>query len=351
MNKKTIRDIDVTGKKVLVRADFNVPLEKGTVSDDFRIRATLPTIHYLLEHDATMILCSHLGRPGGDVVEDLRLDPVRDRLAELLDQDVIKIDECVGSKVKSALEDYDTARVFLLENTRFHPEERDNDANFAKQLANGFDLYVNDAFAAAHRAHASTEGVAHHLPAVAGLLMARELEVLSRLLESPAHPFIMIMGGAKISDKIGVIDRFIDRIDKLLVGGGMANTFLRAKGFETGHSLVEEDKLDVAKRILANAGDKLELPLGVVIVKEIDSEAERRVVAVNDIPPEWKIVDIGEQTVDYFKQQMEDAALVVWNGPLGVFETQPFGEGSQAIAVALASLDAETITGGVKRQR
>jgi phosphoglycerate kinase len=344
--KKTIEDVDVGGKTVLVRADFNVPLDDGKVTDDFRIRATLPTIQYLAQNGARVILCSHLGRPGGKVVEDLRLDPVAARLADLLDQNVVKTDDCIGARARQAVDGLEPGQVLLLENTRFHPGEKANDPDFAAQLAYGAGLYANDAFGAAHRAHASTEGVAHLLPAVAGLLMARELETLGRVRENPSHPFVAILGGAKISDKIEVVNRLLDQVETLMVGGGMANTFLRAQGLETGDSLVEEDSLDTAREILDRAGDSLVLPVDAVIADAFEAGATHRTVPVDQVPAGWQILDVGQRTVDLFKDKLSTAKMVMWNGPLGVFEMPAFAQGTMALAKALAGLDAETITGG-----
>jgi len=343
---KTIKEISVADKRALVRVDFNAPLEAGEVTDDFRIRAALPTIEYLLERGARVILCSHLGRPKGRVVEDLRLDPVAARLADLLDRDVRKADDCIGPEAGEAVEELGPGEVLLLENTRFHPGEKANDPDFAAQLAGLADVYVNDAFAAAHRAHASTEGVAHHLPAVAGLLMTKEIETLTRVLEDPSHPFIVILGGAKISDKIGVVDRFLERADILLVGGGMANTFLKARGEQVGQSLVEEDSLDYARRILDRAGESLALPVDAVVADAFAEDAVHQVVAVHEVPSGWSIMDVGPQTIELFREKLALAHMVVWNGPLGVFEMAPFAEGTFAIARALGLLDAETVTGG-----
>jgi phosphoglycerate kinase len=344
--KKTVRDVDVARKRVLVRVDFNVPLDEGEVADDTRIRAALPTIRYLVAEGARTILCSHLGRPKGKVVEGLRLDPVADRLSELLDQEVIKLDDCVGPEVEEAVGKLERGQVALLENTRFHPEERANDPGFAEALASLAELYVNDAFAAAHRAHASTEGVAHYLPAVAGLLMEAELEVLSRVRENPEHPFVAIFGGAKISDKIGVIDQLWDRLERLLIGGGMANTFLKAQGLEVGDSLVEDDSLDVAKEILARGGAKMVLPSDVVIATEVSEDAKRQTVPTDRVPVGWKILDVGPQTIEAFREELKRAKMVIWNGPLGVFEVAPFARGTMAMAQVVAELDATTVTGG-----
>jgi len=343
---KTIKDIDVGQKRVLVRADFNVPLDSGRVADDTRIRACLPTVRYLVDHEARVILCSHLGRPGGKVVEALRLDPVARRLAELLDQAVDKADDCVGSEVRQTVQALEPGQVLLLENTRFHPGEKANDPEFAAQLASLGEVYVDDAFGTAHRAHASTEGVAHDLPAVGGLLMEKELEVLGRVRENPAHPFVAILGGAKISTKIDVMQRLLDQVETLLVGGAMANTFLLAQGREVGESLVEEDRLDTASQILDKGGDRLILPQDVVIAREMEADAERRTVSANEVPAGWRILDVGPKTIERFEQEMEPARMVMWNGPLGAFELKPFARATYALARALADLDAETITGG-----
>lgn len=344
--KKTVRDIEVGGKRVLVRADFNVPLEEGEVADDTRIRASLPTIRYLLDHDARVILCSHLGRPGGEEVEELRLDPVAARLADLIGREVLKADDCVGDEVEGAAADLDPGEVLLLENSRFHPGEKANDPDFAAQLASLAEVYVNDAFGTAHRAHASTEGVAHRLPAVAGLLMARELEALGRARENPADPLVLILGGAKISDKIGVLDRLGQQAASILVGGGMANTFLKAKGLEVGQSLVEEDVIDEAQRILEQSGEKLVLPVDVVIADAFEADADHRTVSVDGVPAAWRILDVGTETIALFADHLRPARMVIWNGPMGVFEMDAFAQGTYALARRLADLDAEVITGG-----
>ncbi len=282
--KRTIRDIEVEGKRVLVRVDFNVPLAEGRVADDTRIRAALPTINYLLEHGAKVILMSHLGRPKGKVVDGLRLNPVADRLAELLGRPVVKLDDCVGPEVEAAVSKMKPGDVVLLENTRFHPEERANDPAFARKLASLGDIFVNDAFGTAHRAHASTVGVAEYLPAVAGFLMEKELTFLGQALTSPDHPFVVILGGAKISDKIGVIHNLLTKADALLIGGGIANTFLKAKGYEIGQSLVEDESLDVARAMLERAGEKMALPVDVVVADRFDAEAISKVVPVDQVP-------------------------------------------------------------------
>jgi phosphoglycerate kinase len=344
--KKNLRDIDVSGRRVLVRADLNVPLENGKVADDTRIRAAIPTIRYLLNQGAAVIVCSHLDRPKGKVVEGLRLNPVASRLSELLKMDVTKVDDCVGPEVTAAAEHLQPRQILLLENTRFHPEEKANDPDFAAKLASLADIFVNDAFGSAHRAHASTEGVAHLLPAVAGVLMEQELQALERLMGHPEKPFAAIFGGAKISDKIGIIESFLDRVDLLLVGGGMANTLLKAKGLEMGASLVEEEGLDTARQILKNAGEKLILPVDAVVAEAISAEAPHRAVSIEDVPLEWRIVDIGPKTIELFRQKLKGVKMVVWNGPLGVTELPPFAEGTNAIARVLAELDAVTVIGG-----
>lgn len=344
--KKSIRDIDPAHMKVLVRADFNVPLDQGKVSDDTRIRMTLPTIQHLLDHKARVICCSHLGRPKGKVDEALRLNPVADRLSELLKTPVKKVDDCVGPEVEQAVEALKPGEVLLLENLRFHPEEKANDQGFAQKLAGLAELYVNDAFAAAHRAHASTEGVAHHLPAVAGMLMEQEIKALKRVLDNPRKPFVVILGGAKISDKIGVIERFLEMGDSILIGGGMANTLLKAKGFEIGQSLVEDESLDQARSLLEKAGEKMLLPDHLVVAEAFDPQARRKTVSVGEVPPEWRIMDIGPNTVRRFTEKLDTAKTVVWNGPLGVTEMSDFAEGTNQIARVLARLDAVTVVGG-----
>ena len=344
--KKTVRDVKVEAKRVLVRVDFNVPLAEGKVTDDTRIRAALPTINYLLEHGAKVILMSHLGRPKGKVVDKLRLSAVPERLAELLGRPVRKLDDCVGRKVEAAVAEMRRGDVILLENTRFHPEEESNDPVFARELASLADIFVNDAFGAAHRAHASTVGVAEYLPSVAGLLMEKEITFLGKALAAPDHPFVAILGGAKISSKIGLIDNLLTKVDGLLIGGGMANTFLKAQGHEIGQSLVEDDSLDVARETLERAGERLALPVDVVVADRFDAEADSKVVPVGQVPEDWRILDIGPETVELFKRKLAGAKTVVWNGPMGVFEFPRFAEGTFAIARFLADLEATTIIGG-----
>jgi phosphoglycerate kinase len=346
MNKKTVRQVDLTGKRVLMRGDFNVPLADGEVADDTRIQASLPTIRHLLEKQARLTLCSHLGRPDGQVVEELRLDPVARRLGELLGRKVWKLDDCVGGEVEQAVAGLHPGDALLLENTRFHPEEKQNDPEFAARLAVPHELFVNDAFAAAHRAHASTTGVARRLPGVAGLLMERELLTLGRLFEEAEHPFIAVLGGAKISDKLGALERLLERADSVLVGGGMANTLLAAKGLDTAESLMEEEGLDQARRILEEAGSKLVLPEDVVAASGVDPDSQHHIVEVGEVPEGWRIVDIGTQTIELFCEKIKGARTVVWNGPLGVFEIEEFAKGSYAVARALADLEALTVIGG-----
>ncbi len=347
MNKKTVKDIEVAGKRVLVRADFNVPLnEAGEITDDTRIRAALPTIEYLRNQGAMVILCSHLGRPKGKVVEAMRLTPVARRLSELLKAPVTKTENCIGSEVERVAAAMKPGDVVLLENLRFHAAETENDPDFAKQLAGIADVYVNDAFGTAHRAHASTEGVAHYLPAVAGFLMERELAFLGKALAEPTPPFVAILGGAKVSDKIGVIENLLPKVDYLIVGGGMANTFLKAQGREVGESLVEDDKLDLAKDLLKRAGSKLVLPVDVVVADRFAADAEHNTVAIDKVPDNWRILDIGPKSVERFQNTLQTAKTVVWNGPMGVFEFPTFAAGTVAIAKALAGTTATTIIGG-----
>jgi phosphoglycerate kinase len=347
MNKKTIRDVDVKGKRVLVRVDYNVPIKDGKIGDDTRIRAAMPTVEYLLKNGAAVILCSHLGRPKGGPDPKYSLRPVAEHLSGLLGQPVAFAEDCVGPVAEEAAKALKPGGVLLLENTRFHPEEEKNNPEMAKQLAALADLYVNDAFGSAHRAHASTEGVAHHLPAVSGFLMEKELAYLGRALADPERPFLAIMGGAKISDKIAVIQNLLTKVDSLLIGGGMANTFFKAQGLKVGDSLVEAEALDTASGLLKSAGDKLVLPVDCVIADRFDAEAQSKVVPVDQVPDGWRILDIGPATVAHFSNRLAAAKTVVWNGPMGVFEFPRFAEGTFAVARVLAGLKgATTIIGG-----
>lgn len=347
MNKKTIDDIDVAGKRVLVRVDFNVPLEDGAVSDDTRIRAALPTILCLLGQGAEPILCSHLGRPKGKPDAKYSLKPVAERLAQLLGRPVEMASDCIGPVVEEMARKIPRGGILLLENLRFHAQEEANDAGFAQALASLADIYVNDAFGSAHRAHASTAGVTKYLPAVAGLLMEKELTFLGQALAAPARPFVAVLGGAKVSDKIGVIHNLLGKVELLLIGGGMANTFLKAQDKAVGESLVENDKLGEAKALLREGGAKLILPVDVVVADRLDAQAEKRAVEVDAVPEGWRILDIGPRTAKLFTQYLRDARTALWNGPMGVFELEPFAAGTFAIARALAELSgATTIIGG-----
>jgi len=346
MNKKTVRDVDVKGKKVLMRVDFNVPLKGDTITDDTRIRGALPTIQYLLEHGAALILMSHLGRPKGKVVPEMSLKPVAVRLGELLDQEVKLAPGVVGPEVEAAAAALKPGDVLILENTRFLAGEEKNDPAMAEQLAKLGDLYVNDAFGAAHRAHASTAGIAAHLPAVAGLLMEKEIEFLGAAIESPARPFVAIIGGAKISDKIGVIRNLLTKVDALLIGGGMANTFLAAQGYEMADSLVEAESIDTAKALMAGGGSKLVLPVDGVVADAFSADAASKVVPVDGVEAGWRILDIGPATVKLFGQKLAHAKTVVWNGPMGVFEFPAFSKGTTAVAEMVAASGATSIVGG-----
>ena len=340
MDKITVRDVDVAGKRVLVRVDFNVPLEDGKVFDDARIRAALPTIALLVRKGARVILASHLGRPKGKVADSLRLRPVAERLSQLLGQEVRVTGDALGTGTQDAVRRLKKGDVLLLENLRFHKEEEANDPDFAKQLASYADVYVNDAFGTAHRAHASTEGIARFLPAYAGLLMEREITMLSRLLEDPARPFAAIIGGAKVSDKITVLENLLERLDTLVLGGGMANTFHVAEGHTVGKSLLEADMVEDARGLLqmaAQRGVRIVLPVDVVVAKEVTRGAEHKVVPVERVPNSWSIVDVGPRSVGLFEEALDEARTILWNGPLGVFEIPTFGDGTRAMARYLAT--------------
>lgn len=345
-SKKTIRDQEYKGRRVLVRVDFNVPLDDGRVADDTRIRAALPTIQYLRDQSAKIILCSHLGRPKGKPDQKFSLRPVADYLGTLLETNVQFAEVCVGAEASEKASQLAPSQILLLENTRFHPGEKANDAGFAGELAGLADLYVNDAFGSAHRAHASTDGVAHILPGVAGFLMEKELKYLGEVLADPAHPFVAILGGAKISDKIGVVERLLDIADRLLIGGGMANTFLAAGGFDMAQSLVESDALETAKEILAASRERMLLPVDLVVADAFGENAQFKVVPANEVPAGWQALDIGPQTVVRYEAALTGAKLVVWNGPMGVFEFEPFAKGTFAIANAVANSGAVSIVGG-----
>ena len=346
MDKKTVRDVDLKGKRVLMRVDFNVPMKDGAVSDDKRIRASLPTIQYVLEQGASLILMSHLGRPKGGPDPEFSLKAAAEALGKLLEKPVRMAPDCVGAEVEALARSLKPGDVLMLENVRFHKEEEKNEPGFAKQLAGLGEVYVNDAFGSAHRAHASTEGVARFLPAVSGFLMEQELEYLSRATENPQHPYIAILGGAKISDKIAVIENLLKKCDRLIIGGGMANTFLAAKGYAMADSLVESGSVATAKDILTKAGDKLLLPVDAVIGDKFDAEAATKVVDVDKVPTGWRVMDIGPRSLEAFLGALKGAKLVVWNGPMGVFEFPKFAEGTFALAKALAGLGAITVIGG-----
>ena len=345
-NKKTVRDIDPSGLTALVRVDFNIPLQAGVVADDTRIRAALPTIEYLLNKNAKVVLCSHLGRPEGKRVDELSLSPVASQLSDLLGAPVGFSSDCIGLEAESKSKALKPGEVLLLENTRFHPGEKKNDPDFAKALASLGEIYVNDAFGTAHRAHASSEGVAHYLPAVAGFLMEKEINVLGKVLSDPEKPFIAVLGGAKISDKIGVVESLLKIADELLLGGGMANTFLAAMGYELGDSLVERDSIEIAEEFLNQSGGKIHLPSDVVIADGFSAEAEYKTVPSDAVEVGWQILDIGPETVSQFALEIVDAKTIVWNGPVGVFEFAPFAEGTNALAKVIAESDAQAIIGG-----
>ena len=339
MNKKTIEDIDVSGKRVLVRCDFNVPLDGTKITDETRIVAALPTIKYLLDHNAAVILCSHLGRPKGEFNMKYSLAPVAERLSEKLDKKVVLAKDVIGPDAQKCVSEMKPGDVVLLENVRFHKEEEKNDPEFAKKLASFAEIYVNDAFGTAHRAHASTEGVAHYLPAVAGFLIGKELDVMGKALENPARPFVAILGGAKVSDKIGVITNLLEKVDTLIIGGGMAYTFQKALGGSIGKSLCEEDKIDLAREMLEKAKEKgvrILLPVDNICGQEFSNDTLRITVHSKQIPDGWEGMDIGPQTQALFAAEIANAATVVWNGPMGVFEFPNFAGGTRAIAQALA---------------
>ena len=350
MDKKTIRDIDVKGKRVFVRVDFNVPLNnRKEITDETRILAALPTIKFLCEQNAKVILCSHLGRPKGTFNDDFSLAPVAARLGTLLDCNITFAKDVIGESAKAAVDALQEGDVVLLENVRFHKEETDNDPAFAKQMASYADVFVNDAFGAAHRAHASTAGIAAYIPAVAGLLIEKELEILGGALSAPQRPFVAILGGAKVTDKIGVIGNLINKVDALILGGGMAYTFLTAKGIDVGRSLVDKEHVELAKQLMQQADKKgidFLLPVDAIIADKFDENAKTAVVPIDDIDPEWMGLDIGPSSRMLFADKIRTAKTVVWNGPMGVFEMAPFAEGTKSVAKAMAESEGVTIIGG-----
>jgi len=345
-NKKLVSDLDVKGKKVLVRVDFNVPIKEGKVKDDTRIVAALPTINYLVEHGAAVILCSHLGRPKDEPDPAYSMQPVADYLAKLVTVPVKFAEDCIGPKAEEAAKTLKAGEILVLENTRFHKGEGKNDPEMSRQLASLADLYVNDAFGSAHRAHASTAGVADFLPAAAGFLMEKEIQYLGNAIAEPKRPFVAILGGAKISDKIGVIENLLTKADNILIGGGMANTFLAAQGYAMADSLVEAEALETAKSLLAKGSEKLLLPVDVVMANAFDAEAEMKTQDLADIPAGWRVLDIGPKTVKAFSKVVKKAGTVVWNGPMGVFEFPRFAVGTFEVAKAVANSDAVSIIGG-----
>jgi len=349
MNKKTLKDIDVQGKKVFCRADLNVPLENGTITDDTRIRAVLPTINYLIEQGAKVIVASHFGRPKGKVVEELRLTPVANRLSELLGKTVVKPNTVIGPEVDQAIANLHNGDVLLLENVRFESGEETNDPALVEEFAKMADIFVNDAFGTSHRAHASTVGIAERLPAIAGFLMEKEITVLSKALEKPDRPFTAIIGGSKVRDKINVIDNFLDIVDHLIIGGGLACTFLKAQGYEIGNSLLEEDKIELAQNFMKKAEEKgvhFHIQTDAVIADDFRADANSKVVSVNEIPEGWMVLDIGSETAADYRKVIMDSKLVIWNGPMGVFEMEAFSKGTKAVAESLAETDAYTVIGG-----
>ncbi|MBT2693572.1 phosphoglycerate kinase [Bacillus sp. ISL-55] len=350
MNKKTVKDVDVKGKRVFCRVDFNVPMKNGQVTDETRIRAALPTIQYLVDQGAKVLLASHLGRPKGQAVEELRLTPVAKRLSELLGKDVKKTDEAYGESVKSEIDSMNEGDVLLLENVRFYPGEEKNDPELAKAFAELADVYVNDAFGAAHRAHASTEGIAKYIPAVSGFLMEKELDVLGKALSNPERPFTAIIGGAKVKDKIGVIDNLLEQVDNLIIGGGLAYTFVKAQGHEVGKSLLEEDKIDLAKSFMEKAkakGVNFYMPVDAIVADDFSADANTKVVGIEEIPADWEALDIGPKTAETYRDVIQKSKLVIWNGPMGVFEIDKFAQGTKAVAQALADAnDTYSVIGG-----
>lgn len=348
-SKKTMKDMQLEGKRVFCRVDFNVPMEEGAVTDDTRIRAAIPTINYLVDHGAKVILASHLGRPNGEVNEELRLTEAGKKLSELIGKPVNKLDESIGEEVVSAISAMKNGDITLLENVRFHAGEEKNAPELAKEFSELADLFVNDAFGAAHRAHASTAGIAEYIPAVSGLLIEKELDVLGKALSKPDRPFTAIIGGAKVKDKIGVIDHLLDIVDNLIIGGGLAYTFMKAQGHEIGKSLLEEDKMDLALSFIKKAkenGVKLYLPIDVVVADDFSATANTKVVELNAMPKDWEGLDIGPKTAELYADVIENSKLVIWNGPMGVFELEPFEGGTKRVAEAMAKTKGYTVIGG-----
>lgn len=349
MNKKTLHDLDVKGRRVFCRVDFNVPMENGTITDDTRIKAALPTIGYLVGQGARVVLASHLGRPKGEVVEELRLDPVAKQLSNLLQQEVLKTDQVYGDEVDKAISQLENGDVLLIENVRFEAGEEQNDEKLAQAFASMADVFVNDAFGAAHRAHASTAGVAHLLPAAAGYLIEKEIDVLGKALENPDRPFTAIIGGAKVKDKINVIDHLLDKVDNLLIGGGLAFTFVKALGHDIGNSLLEEDKIELAKEFIEKAKEKgvqFLIPEDAVVAESFSEEADNKIVSVEEIPEDWMALDIGPKTRQAYENVIAASKLIVWNGPMGVFEMGPYAGGTKEVARALAETEGYTVIGG-----
>jgi phosphoglycerate kinase len=349
LNKKTIKDVDLKGKRVFCRVDFNVPMENGEITDDTRIRAALPTIKYLVDHGAKVILATHLGRPKGENKEQFRLDPIAARLSQLMGRPVVKCDEVVGKEVESKAAAMREGDLLLLENVRFHEGETKNDPELSKAFAALADLFVNDAFGTAHRAHSSTAGIAEYIPGVAGFLMEKEINALGGALSNPERPFTAIIGGAKVKDKIGVIENLLEKVDTLLIGGGLANTFIRAKGYSVGSSLLEEEKIEIARSLMERAeqkGVRFLIPEDVVVADAFDNHATTQVVNIDEIPEGWQALDIGPRTIDTYQQEIYRSKMVIWNGPMGVFEMDRFAQGTISIARACANTDATTIIGG-----
>ena len=346
LNKKTVRDFDVKNKKVLVRVDFNVPIKDGKITDDTRIKAALPTIEYLLERGSAVILVSHLGRPGGEVKSEFSLKTVANYLDDIIDAKVYFCEDCIGEKAKKAAQVIKYGEVLVLENTRFHPGEKKNDPGMSKELASLAELYVNDAFGTAHRAHASNVGVADFLPAAAGLLLEKEINYLDNVISNPERPFVAILGGAKVSGKIKLINNLINKVDNILIGGGMANTFFAAQGYKMGDSLVEGEAIGLAKELIGKAKGKLKLPVDIVIADEFRNAANKKIVNVGDVPENWRILDIGPDTLEVFGKVITGGKTIVWNGPMGVFEFPSFAEGTFKLAERISETEAVTIVGG-----